>query len=47
MTTRRRCEGSVLATMEAAALRAERTVDFEVGVCEISCWRRSGGVRGL
>lgn len=47
MMTRRRCEGSLFWTMAAAALRASRTVFFEVGVWEISCWRRLGGMRGL
>ncbi len=45
--TKRRWDGSVFWTIEAASLRAWITVAFELGDWEISCCRRSGGVRGL
>jgi len=47
MTTRRRCFGSVPVTTSTASLRPFMTVSFDFRVWGISCWRRSGGVRGL
>ena len=47
ITTRRRLCGSVPVTTETASLRPAMTVAFDLEVWGISCWRRSGGVRGL
>lgn len=47
MTTRRRLLVSVPWTTETDSLRPFRTVCLDLGVWGISCWRRSGGVRGL
>lgn len=47
MTTKSRCFASVPVTTSTASLRPFRTVSLDLADWGISCWRRSGGVRGL
>jgi len=45
--TSRRWFGSLSLTMATDSLRPWRTVPLDLAVWGISCWRRSGAVRGL
>lgn len=47
MITRSLPFSSVPLTTAAASSRPSMTVCFDLGVWAISCWSRSGGVRGL